>query len=471
MRKAWVASAAAGLVMAAAPAGRQGGEQPLTVSAVRFYSPAAATTTIEGVCELRLAAVASGPVQVVRYQVEVAVRDSTGLELQRQSWSREVAVGVARAPGATAVETFSFPAAAGRYLVVVRVVPETGPALERAVGVSAFAGRPALSDVLLGDSVWVSLDTGAVGAGEVRRGSVVMRTAPVPGLSPARTSLSYYAEVYPWQGATLDGELSVAVLRSGGVSVVRTAPRAVRLSQAGGVTEGSLDLAGLPPGRYNLQLRLRLGDSTVTGQAPFVMAAPAAPAEAETAATASPADPFDGASEARLDSLYAPMVYLLEASEQRVYGQLSVDGKRRFLREAWAKRDPDHGAGAGGVNQAMARFYASVDYVNRAFREGGAGQVPGWRTDRGRVFLRNGRWDDILRRPMASPAPYEAWKYTRGRQRWYVFLDRSGMGVYQLIATNDRREVGLQNWGEMLGSAEDSTDVMRFLGLASQGEQ
>ena len=457
----------AALLMAASATGERGGEQPMTVRAVRFYSPARETTTIEGVCELRLGAVASGTGAVVRYRLEVSIRDTTGQELMQDGWSREVPAAVARASGATTVETFEFPPAApGRYQVLVRAVPETGPAVERAMEVSAYAGRPVLSDLLLATSARASgTDTGAVAAGEVRRGSLVLRTAPVPHLSPTETRLTYYAEVYPWRGAPLDGQLSVAVLRAGGQSVTRTPPRAVRFPEAGGVTEGALDLAGLPAGDYRLELSVKLGDSTVVGSAPFAMgsleALAAAPAPGPPADSLG--DQFGRLNEVQLDSMYGPLVYLLEPREQQVYDQLAVDGKRRFLREFWNKRDP------GGAHHEMARFYQAVAYANQTFREGGAGQTAGWRTDRGRVFLRNGKWDEILRRPMSAPAPYEAWKYEHGRQRYYVFLDRSGLGSYQLIATNDRHEAGLQNWPDMLGT-DGYNDVTRFLGISTTTE-
>src|SRR5512135_2778240 len=146
MAKAWMTPAVA-LLIAATATGGQSGEQPLTVSAVRFYSAARATTTIEGVCELRLEAVAAGTGQLVRYRVEVSIQDSAGLELLHNGWSREVPAALARASGATAVETFDFPAAPGRYRLVVRAVPETGPAVEGAVDVQAYAGRPSLSDL------------------------------------------------------------------------------------------------------------------------------------------------------------------------------------------------------------------------------------------------------------------------------------------------------------------------------------
>ena len=460
MGKAWLVLVAGAGVIAAAPRKRQGGGEALTVSAVRFYRAASATTTIEGVCELRLAAVAAGSAAPVRYRVQVSVRDSTGLELVRTAWDREEPAAIAAAPGATAVETFLLPPAApGLYRIEVQVIPAAGQAIERTVEVRAYAGRPAVSDLLLATAArQAGSDTETVSAGEVRRGSLVLTTAPVPHLTPTGATLSYYAEVYPWPGASLDGQMVVRVLGPGGRQVIETAPKAVRFEPAGGATEGSLDLAGLPAGEYRLQMRVRLGDSTVSDEAPFEMGATSTVAAGAPARPGVAAGRFAEANEAQLDSLYAPLVYLLKPGEQGVFSQLAVSGKRRFLEEFWARR------GAA----EMRRFYAAVDFANRRFHEGGAGQIPGWRTDRGRIYLKNGPWDEILQRPMASPSPYEGWLYTRGRQRWYVFVDRSGLGDYQLIGTNDRQEVGMPDWGQLLGS-EDSVNVAQFLGLTAGG--
>ena len=456
MRMAWAVPVAVTVLTAAPARGGQGGDQPLTVSVVRFFSPASATTTIDGVCEVRLGALASGPAQMVRYRLEVAVSDSAGLVLQSSDQAREVPAAVARTSGATAVETFDFRAAPGRYRVVVRAVPETGTPLERALDVSAYAARPPLSDLLLATGVRAAgADSGTAAVGEIQRGGLLLRTAPVPRLSPTEATLSYYAEVYPWAGATMNGSLTAAVLGAGRRVVVRTARQPVEFTAAGGAARGSVDLTGLPAGSYVLRLEVALGDSTLADEAPFAMGE--MPAPTATAATQS-SDPFDGMSEAVLDSLYAPLVYLLDASQQGMYEQLSADGKRRFLREFWQRKDPSL--------QQMRQFYGLVGYANDAFREGGAAQIPGWRTDRGRIFLRNGRWDDILQRPMASPLPYQVWKYTRGRQRYYIFSDRTGLGHYQLIGTNDRQEPGLPSWQSMLGS-ESYVDVARFLGIST----
>ncbi len=459
MRTAWLALAA-GLSATAMTAG-QGGPQPLTVSAVRFYTRASATTTIEGVCELRLGALAPGVAQTVRYRLEVAVLDSAGLELQRSEWQREVPAAVARMAGATSVETFTFRAAPGRYRVRVRAVPETGAAVEGSAGVAAFAGEPAISDLLLATAARAAADdTSPAAPGEIRRGSLLLRTAPLPHLSPTGAALVYYAEVYPWSGAAEGGELRVEVLGGGGRKVIESPPRAVRIGPSGGTAQGSLDLAGLPAGDYVLRLDVKLGDSTVRSEAPFAMGTLGAGREVASAPEPASADPFAEADEAQLDSMYAPLTYLLDSRDLGVYGNLAIEGKRRFLRDFWQRRG----------TQARTQFYRAVAYANQAFREGGAAQIPGWRTDRGRVFLKYGRWDEILQRPMASPRPFEVWKYTRGRARYYVFQDQSSLGHYVLIGTNDRREPGQQVWEQYL-SGEDYQDVARFLGLSQDQQQ
>src|SRR5262245_52834010 len=104
-----IPAVAAALLSAVAMApGRQNSEA-VTVTAVRFYQPAAATTTIEGVCEIRLGALLRGASRRSNaYRVEVGVLDSAGLELQHSSWSREIPAAAAFSSSATAVESFEF---------------------------------------------------------------------------------------------------------------------------------------------------------------------------------------------------------------------------------------------------------------------------------------------------------------------------------------------------------------------------
>ncbi len=459
------------LVLAGAGAtGQQGGDEPLTVHAVRFYRPASGTTTIEGVCELRLSALASAGSQEIRYRFEVAVFDSAGLQLQQAGWTRAVPPTVAAAAGAATMESFGFSAAPGLYRVHLRAVPESGgTAIEKDLQVRAFAGSPGISDLALGIGASRAVsDTETLAPGEFRRAGLAMRTAPVPRLSPTDAALTYYAEVYPWAGAATAGELRVDVLGDSGRSIVSTPPRPVQVGPQGGITRGSVDLAGLPEGSYRLRLQVRLGDSSVVAEAPFRMGSLTVASAVPAAAPAD--DPFAGLSEAQLDSLYAPTELIQDArTEAGVYRNLSVEGKRRYLREFWRRRDPTPGT---PDNSAMAQFYRQVAYTNSAFHQSRVGTMPGWRTDRGRIYLRHGRPDEMLQRPMASPRPYEVWKYTRDRGYWYVFIDRNGMGDYTLVATNDRREPGLPSGISALSLDRDGIDeVTRFLGIAPDFSQ
>jgi GWxTD domain-containing protein len=459
-------AASAALVTAAAAPLRQGADEALRVGTVRFFQAGSATTTIEGVCEVRLPALLRGVAQVSRYRVEIAVLDSAGLELQHSDWTREVPASLAHARGATVVESFGFSAAPGRYRIRVRVTPTSGDAVERTAEVMAYASAPALSDLLLASSVrQPASDSEPLAQGEVRVGGLAMRTAPAPRLTPAEAALSWYAEIYPRAG-TGTGEIRAEVVGNGGRTIVATTPRSVTVPAGGGMTRGSLDLSGLPEGDYVLRLRVRLGDSVRTAEAPFSMGSIAAFVAAQPAAPAaggiSGADQFDEASEARLDSLAAPLVYLAENQrELSLYRTLTLEGKRRFLREFWQRRDPTPGT---PDNPARDAFYRAVAYVNETFKESGAGDQPGWNSDRGRIYLMGGRPDETLQRPAASPKPFEVWKYTRDRPRWYVFQDATGFGHYTLLATNDRREVGRQNWESILG-ADGTRDAYQFLGL------
>ena len=470
MNVMWAAGAAA-LVMAVAPTGQQGGEEPLTVGALRFYRPASATTTIEGVCEVRLPVLLRGMGQGGRYRFEVSVVDTAGLELQRSDWMRDVPA-VARTRGATVVESFSFSAAPGRYRVRLKVTPSSGTPVERELTVDAFRAAPAMSDLLLATAVrQPASDSEPLGPGEIRRAGLVMRTAPAPRLTPTDAALTWYAELYPRTGGVATGQFHAEVLAADDHVVVRTPDRPVSVDASGGLTRGSLDLTGLPEGQYRFRMVLRLGDTTLVNDAPFMMSSlatmataagaadPAVAAEADVAASG---DMFDQADEARLDSLFGPLIYLAQTPRDLgLYRTLTVDGKRRFLKQFWSQRDPTP---ATPDNPARDEFYRGVAYANTTFHESGRANTPGWNSDRGRIYLKNGRPDETLDRPAASPRPFTVWKYTRGRGQWYVFMDQTGLGNYALIGTNDRREPSRQGWQRILGG-DGTRDAYQFLNL------
>lgn len=268
--------------------------------------------------------------------------------------------------------------------------------------------------------------------------------------------MGYYAEIYLAAPETV--AVAMRVTRQDGGQVIAVAPQQLALGTGGGAARGLVPLAGLPAGDYRLELMVKGRGGEQVRAAPFGMAGFETEA-ALAAVTPGPRDKFDGMAEAQLDTLYAPLVYVMTGAEQGVYPTLSEDGKRNFLRQFWGKRDPTPGTPR---NEAQEDYYRRIADANQRFREGGSAQIPGWRTDRGRIFLKYGPPDEVLSRPQTGNAnPYELWKYTHGRALKYAFLDQTRFGNYALIWTDDRREPSRPNWQELLGP-DAVLDVERF---------
>ena len=89
-----------------------------------------------------------------------------------------------------------------------------------------------------------------------------------------------------------------------------------------------------------------------------------------------------------LDDAEEPLALIAKSGELSVYNDnLSVPAKRRFLSEFWARRDPNPST---SQNEARDQFYSAIAFAGKKYREGGRAATPGWKTDRGRVYTRNG---------------------------------------------------------------------------------
>jgi GWxTD domain-containing protein len=446
---------------AAQTAGDSGAQVELGVA--RFYRSAGTQTVVDGFCRVPftlLDPLSRGPDGFAAYRVTLSVRDSTNLELVAQTWSRTIPVRLLSAARGSSLEHFSFAARPGRYAVEVAVRDSaTGRVARQRLEVAAYGAAPAASDLLLVTGLrQVTGGDSLPRLGEVRKGGLLVEAAERPLLTPRRAQLGYYLEWYAQAPET--AAVSVRILRGGGggeaAPVVSTPPQQVPFGAGGGVTRGMVDLTGLPAGEYGYEVVVQGRDTTVARRAAFRMGG----LEAEEAVgLVSVVDKFAQMTEAQLDTVYLPLVYLMVAGEQGTYPGLTVDGKRRWLRLFWQKRDPTPGTPG---NEAQEDYYRRIAEANRRFREGGVAEIPGWRTDRGRIFIKNGPPQDMLQRPQAgSTAPYEVWKYTRGRLLKYVFLDQTQFGNYALIWTDDRREPSRPNWQSLLGP-EAVQDVERF---------
>ncbi len=84
-----------------------------------------------------------------------------------------------------------------------------------------------------------------------------------------------------------------------------------------------------------------------------------------------------------------------------------------------------------GVNEVKREFYRRVTYANRQFRHL---RLDGWRTDRGRIYIKYGEPDQIDDFPMSANAlPYQVWHYYRqGSYLRFKFVDENEDGDYRL---------------------------------------
>ena len=438
--------------------------QSLEIGLTRFYRSAGGQTVVDGFARIPFTALDTltrGPNGVAAYRVAISVRDSANLQLVEQSWTRSLPARMLATARGSTLEHFMFAASPGTYTVEVTVHDSaSGRVTREQVPLTTFAAKPAASDLLLATAMRMAGggDT-TLASGELRKGSAIVQAAVRPLLTPQQAQVGYYLE---WYGGGLVGQaaetaaVSVRILRADGTPIVATPAQQVPFGAGGGVTRAMIDLAGLPPGEYGFEVVVQGKDTTATRHAPFRMGGLESVALVEPPP---PPDVFEGKSEASLDTLYAPLMYLMTSDETGIYSSLTLEGKRAFLRRFWTKRDPSAGTPA---NELQAAFYARIGEANRRYREGGAAEIPGWRTDRGRIFIKYGPPQEVMQRPQAgNTLPYEVWKYSQGRLLKYVFMDLTQFGNYALIWTDDRREPSRPNWQSLLGP-EGVQDVQRF---------
>jgi GWxTD domain-containing protein len=101
--------------------------------------------------------------------------------------------------------------------------------------------------------------------------------------------------------------------------------------------------------------------------------------------------------------------YIITDAERNTFNQLQSNSDREiFIEQFWARRNPALGA---VENAFRAEHYRRIGYANEHF--GSNAGTPGWKTDRGRIYITFGPPDEIDSYPNASATklPYEDWHY------------------------------------------------------------
>ncbi|MBV8721040.1 MAG: GWxTD domain-containing protein, partial [Candidatus Eremiobacteraeota bacterium] len=144
------------------------------------------------------------------------------------------------------------------------------------------------------------------------------------------------------------------------------------------------------------------------------------------------------------------VVYIITPEERAAFKQLSNDEERdNFIEAFWARRDPTPDT---AENEFKEEHYARIAYANEHFAAG----IPGWKSDRGRIYIMYGKPDEIdshpsggtYERPMeegggeTSTYPFEDWRYRYlegiGQEVMIEFVDTCMCGDYHM--TIDRSE-------------------------------
>ncbi len=99
-----------------------------------------------------------------------------------------------------------------------------------------------------------------------------------------------------------------------------------------------------------------------------------------------------------------PISYIITPQERAAFKKLTTDEERdRFIQEFWRRRNPSPGS---PENTFKEEFYRRIAYANEHFSSG----IPGWRTDRGHIYIMYGPPDEIESHPSGGtyvPSPNE----------------------------------------------------------------
>src|SRR5229473_3411602 len=144
------------------------------------------------------------------------------------------------------------------------------------------------------------------------------------------------------------------------------------------------------------------------------------------------------------------VVWIISDEERAAFKQLSNDEERdQFIEAFWQRRDPTPDT---EENEYKEEHYQRIAYANEHFAAG----IPGWKSDRGRIYIMYGKADEVeshpsggsYERPMeegggsTSTYPFEQWRYRYlegiGQEVIIEFVDTCMCGDYHM--TMDRSE-------------------------------
>lgn len=182
-------------------------------------------------------------------------------------------------------------------------------------------------------------------------------------------------------------------------------------------------------------------------------------------------DPNASKKKAELRSVYKRWMeedvnYIITDEERKAFKALQTDEERdQFIEQFWLRRDPDPDT---PENEYKDQYYERIQYANEHYASG----IPGWKTDRGRIYVTFGKPDEIESHPAGgaydrpsyegggstTTYPFETWWYRYiegiGSDIEIEFVDPSGSGEYRIARSPDEKDALLYVPGAGMTLAE-----------------
>jgi GWxTD domain-containing protein len=171
------------------------------------------------------------------------------------------------------------------------------------------------------------------------------------------------------------------------------------------------------------------------------------------------------------------VTYIITKEEQEAFLRLSTNEERDdFIEEFWRRRNPDP---ESPENTYREEHYRRIAYANEHFASG----IPGWKTDRGHIYILWGPPDEIESHPMGgtwdrtpeqgggttTTYPWELWRYRHlegiKENVQIEFVDNTGSGEFHITSDPGEKDALAKVPGAGLSTLEAlglSTKAQRF---------
>lgn len=179
--------------------------------------------------------------------------------------------------------------------------------------------------------------------------------------------------------------------------------------------------------------------------------------------------------------------YIITDEEKRAFRKLATDEEReQFIEIFWRRRDPDPDT---EENEYREEHYERIAYANQHFASG----IPGWKSDRGRIYIMYGPPHEKESHPMGgmydrpiyhgggstTTYPFETWFYRHlpgvGSGVEIEFVDPTGTGEYRIARSPEEKDAMLNIPGagltlsEQLGLSDKSDRIAHAGGFGYVG--